>query len=219
MRYTPEHKQATRGRIMAAAGRLFRRHGYEATGVDAIMAEAGLTPGGFYAHFAGKEALLVETLSRCLGESAAKVAWAAGSSREPFGAMVSRYLCSVHRDDPEDGCPLPSLAAEVSRLKPGARRAFTAALERYLTNVESYVPGATAAKRRERALATLSTLVGAMTLARAVSDGALSRDIFEAARHTLLASSTSRAAPKPAKNPVRTSDQTSLPARRRAGRR
>jgi TetR/AcrR family transcriptional repressor of nem operon len=191
MRYKPEHKQATRDRIVAAAGRLFRRQGYQGTGVDAIMSEAGLTPGGFYAHFASKEALLLETLSRCLGERAASISQAVASD-DPFTAMIQRYLCALHRDDPGTGCPLPNLAAEISRLTPGARGKFTAALEHYLADVQSLMPGVSPSKRRERAIATLSTLMGAMTLARAVSDKALSEEIFESVRHALLPAQKAR---------------------------
>lgn len=187
MRYKPEHKQETRDRIIAAAGRLFRSHGYKATGVDAIMAEAGLTPGGFYAHFPSKEALLQEAVWECLTESAAKVPLAAAAGDDAFASMVDRYLSGAHRDDPGAGCPLPSLAAEISRLPPGARGGFTDALKRYLDHVEPMMPGATTRTRRRRALATLSTLTGAMALARAVADDDLSDEIFESVRHALLA--------------------------------
>jgi TetR/AcrR family transcriptional repressor of nem operon len=161
------------------------------------MAEAGLTPGGFYAHFPSKQALLLETLSKSLGESAATISRAAVASDDPFTALVHRYLCALHRDDPGGGCPLPNLAAEVSRLAPGARREFTEALERYLANVESFMPGASVAGRREKALATLSTLVGAMALARAVNNEALSEEILESSRHALLDTKKARSPASP----------------------
>ena len=195
MRYKPQHKQETRGRIVNAAGRLFRAHGYEATGVDAIMAEAGLTPGAFYAHFPSKQALLVETLSQRLGESAARVSKAGGKNGAGLAALVGRYLCVGHRDDPAAGCPIPSLAAEVSRLALGTRREFGKAMTEYLASVEAFMPGASRAKRRERALVTVSTLVGAMTMARAVGDKALSEEVLEAARHALLDTPEIRASP------------------------
>lgn len=195
MRYKPDHKEATRNRIRTAAAELFRKHGYEATGVDTIMAEAGLTPGGFYSHFASKEALLLETLSNCLVERAATIAQTAKTSSDPLTAMVHRYLCALHRDNPGSGCPLPNLAAEVSRLAPGARKEFTEALERYLAGVESFIPGANLSERRKDAIATLSTLVGAMALARAVADGNLSEEILESARDVLLATQRARSSP------------------------
>ena len=117
MRYSPDHKEKTRARILESAATVFRRQGYHATGVDKVMEEAGLTAGGFYAHFASKDALLAEALEHYATKNTGKFEGGQkdASDREQVKAIVDRYLTASHRRHPERGCPLPSLAAEVAR--------------------------------------------------------------------------------------------------------
>ena len=117
MRYAPEHKEKTRTRILAAAGRVFRRLGYHAAGVDAVMAEAGLTAGGFYAHFDSKQALLAEAIEYVRAESCERRASWTGdrSGREWIEGFLGGYLSNGHRRRIENGCPLAALLSEVSR--------------------------------------------------------------------------------------------------------
>ena len=184
MRYPPGHKQVTRGRIVAAAGARFRSRGYAATGVDEVMHAAGLTPGGFYAHFPSKQALLTEALGLSAGamQESLLAGLDAVEGAPLLRAVVGRYLSRSHRDHAEVGCPLPSLAAEVAR--DGAQSRL--AVQRYLLEITAALgprtPPAPGLSPEDRVLATAALLAGALLLARAVSDPALSDRILRAAR-------------------------------------
>ncbi len=112
MRYSPDHKEKTRARILESAATAFRRQGYHATGVDKVMEQAGLTAGGFYAHFPSKDALLAEALEHYAAHASGKleVGLEDASELERARAIVDRYLTASHRGHPERGCPIPSLA-------------------------------------------------------------------------------------------------------------
>lgn len=196
MRYGPGHKQQSRERILRAAADLFRRRGIAATGVDAVMAAAGLTPGGFYAHFRSKDALI-----------AAAVATAGARARErwltPYAELtgsawvrsfVEHYLSEEHRDDRATGCFVPSLAAEVARTGPAPRRNFEQGLRGFFALVESR---ASDADGRSRALGAVALCVGGVLLSRVVLDRELSREILEACRTSALELLDAERAPAP----------------------
>jgi len=180
MRYGPEHKANTRAKILAAAGRLFRRRGFHAAGVDAVMSEAGLTPGGFYTHFGSKEALLADALEHAAEGMAARLSAdleglpESGPARAE--AFVAFYLNPAHREAVEDGCPLAALISEVPRAGEPVRKTFEAALLRLAARISDDGPD------RDRAFAVVSLCVGALGLARSVQDEALADRILEAAR-------------------------------------
>src|SRR5215831_14851129 len=117
MRYPPDHKRRTGERIRAAAAALFRKRGYAATGVDAVMASANLTAGAFYAHFPSKESLLAAALDAAFCQSGSHWPARLGGlrGRAWMRAFASFFLSREHRDAPEGGCPMPALAAEVGR--------------------------------------------------------------------------------------------------------
>lgn len=175
---------ASRVRILEAAGRLFREHGFDAVGVDAVMREAGLTHGGFYTHFPSKEALVAEAAASALGRSAAR--WDALSREQPPEAALERivasYLTPAHVAEPARGCLLTALGPEIPR-HPAARPGVTAAIQVMLEALARCLPG----KRREGAIAGLSTMVGAVVLARASDDPALAAEILAAARGAIRA--------------------------------
>ena len=188
MRYAAGHKEQSRERILGAAADLFRRRGIAATGVDAVMAAAGLTPGGFYAHFRSKEALV-----------AAAVATAGARARErglaPYADLtgtawarrfVESYLSDEHRDDRATGCFVPSLAAEVARGGPASRRNFERGLRGFFELVESRTRGASDAEARRRAVSAVAVCVGGLLLSRAVLDRELSREILANCRASAL---------------------------------
>jgi TetR/AcrR family transcriptional regulator, transcriptional repressor for nem operon len=166
-------------RIVGAAGKLFREKGFDGVGVADIMKSAGLTHGGFYGHFASKEDLIAQA---CAG--AANVdTWLAVTERapkNPLAAIVSFYLSARHRDHPETGCLLASLGPEVARQRGGVRRAFTDGLRTRLDFLAEIVTGRSKAAKRRKAIATMSALVGALVLARAVDDPSLSDEILSA---------------------------------------
>jgi TetR/AcrR family transcriptional repressor of nem operon len=178
MRYPPERKEQTRQSILAAAGRVFRRVGYAAAGVDAIMAEAGLTPGGFYAHFASKEALFAELVPHALRQTVlgGGVPSPEDSDPEWLLGLVARYLSLGHCSEVEKGCPLPPLLADISRSGPDARAAFEGMLRESLERMQTHLPAGTPA------VALLALLVGGMTLARACAETTFAEEILAACR-------------------------------------
>lgn len=172
MRYPPGHAAATRDRIVRASAALFRRDGIAATGVDAAMKAAGLTPGGFYAHFRGKHDLAARAVAAGLEENVRRLGAAAARR-----GLVRAYLSEKHRDDLEHGCTIAALAAEIARAPRPVRESFGRSLDRWLRAF-----GRTQKLRRADLLALLSTLLGALLLARAVPDPATSRAALAAGR-------------------------------------
>lgn len=185
-RYGPSHKAESKERILQEAGRLFKEQGYAATGLQGVMANADLTVGAFYAHFASKEALLAEVLDRGLVQiRTLLLAGLEDTHGFPFVAEVARrYLSRLHRDHPEEGCTLPALAPELSRQGEATKATFEAAFLSIIAELEPHLPDREAAglTRRDRALALAGLLVGGLTLARAVKSPALSDRILLACR-------------------------------------
>jgi TetR/AcrR family transcriptional repressor of nem operon len=186
---TRQQATANRERILDVAGTLFREHGFDGIGVDDIMKRAGLTHGGFYGHFDSKDDLAAEITGRVLGREG----WLqrlTGSANPSIRDVVRHYLTPRHRDNAGQGCLFAALAADVARQPRPVRRAFT---DGFLLRVEAFkklLPGRSAAARRQKALATMSGLVGALILSRAVDDETLSDEILEAAAATFGRSST-----------------------------
>src|SRR3989440_2243846 len=186
MRYPPGHKQRTHERILGTAAGLFRKHGYAATGVDAVMTSAGLTAGGFYAHFRSKQVLLAEALELAFQRS--RDHWRSRlQDREGpawVRAHIMSYLSQDHRDAAENGCPMPALGAEIARLSPMSREIFEQHLRGLVSALESKLdprsPDAT------RAIPAVALCVGGLLLARAVKDQALSNRILEECRAAAL---------------------------------
>jgi TetR/AcrR family transcriptional regulator, transcriptional repressor for nem operon len=179
-------KQATHERIVAVAARAIRRSGYEGTGVADIMQEAGLTHGGFYAHFDSREAMLAEAVGRACAESADAVSELAGSGPAgmTWASMVAAYLSTEHAAHPEVGCPLAALGSETSRQAPEVRRVTTRYIKEMVDLIARQSPDWGRAEAHEGALVALATMVGALVLARAVDEPKLSDDLRQAAlRH------------------------------------
>lgn len=183
-------KDATHERIVSVAARAIRRSGYDGTGVADIMKEAGLTHGAFYSHFASREAMLAEAASKACAESAAAAADVV--AKQPPGtamaAMLGAYLSKAHVENVELGCPLAALGSETSRQAPEVRRVATRHIKEMIDLVARQSPNWGQPSAHERALVTLSTMVGALLLARAVDDPGLSDRLREAALKHLLPS-------------------------------
>ena len=181
-------KEETHARIVAVAARVIRRSGYDGTGVADIMKEAGLTHGAFYAHFDSRESMLVEAASQACAESAAAVAEVVSSvpAEKSLEAMLSAYLSKEHLENTEVGCPLAALGSETSRQAADVRGVVTRHIKAMvdLAARQSHDWGQPAA--HERALVTVATMVGALLLARAVDEPALSDSLREAALQHLL---------------------------------
>jgi TetR/AcrR family transcriptional repressor of nem operon len=183
MRVSREQAAESRERILAAASRLFREHGYGGIGVADLMKTAGLTHGGFYSHFASKDELMAEATARALSGSAAR--WNRLADEEGEAALrtiAAYYLSPEHRRRAGSGCAVPSLAAEASRQGGAVRVAFTKGLAGLVDALGRVVPGRTRAARRKRALASFAAMAGAVVLARAVDDDALAEEILDAVK-------------------------------------
>jgi TetR/AcrR family transcriptional repressor of nem operon len=183
MRRTNEQKSETRQRIVEAAGRLFRQHGIDAVGVDAIMHAAGLTHGGFYGHFPSKEALVAEVASASLARSAGR--WERISSDYPADVALERivgpYLDAAHVTEVERGCVLTTLGSEVAR-RPEARPGIAASVRVMADALGRCLPEGNEAP----ALAALATMVGAVVLARLADSPDLAAAILSAAKGAVV---------------------------------
>jgi TetR/AcrR family transcriptional regulator, transcriptional repressor for nem operon len=181
MKVTKEQAAQNRQRILDVAAQLFREHGFEGIGVADLMKEAGLTHGGFYGHFSSKDDLIAQASARELTRSLEHWSNFAGrASDDPLSAVAGTYLTRSHRDNPGTGCVLAALGPDVSRQGPAVRRAVTDYVRSVCDLLVKLVPGKSKAARRQKAISTYATLVGAMVLARAVDDRALSQEILDA---------------------------------------
>jgi len=176
-------KEASHERIVSVAARAIRRSGYDGTGVADIMKEAGLTHGGFYAHFASREAMLAEAATRACAESAAVVAGVVADvpPEEALATMLRAYLSREHLEQVELGCPLVALGSETVRQAPEVRRATTRHVKEMIDLVARQSPDWGQPGAHERALVTVATMVGTLLLARVVDESALADSLCEAA--------------------------------------
>jgi TetR/AcrR family transcriptional regulator, transcriptional repressor for nem operon len=195
MRYPKEHKARTRRRIVETAARAFRAKGLDGVGVADLMAEAGLTHGGFYAHFDSKDALIEAACRHGIDATIETLDFRARGAPpgEGLRTIVRAYLSRSHRDDAARGCVMPCLAGEIARRPPATRRAFSEQLERLVAVIARQLPTGDDAERERRALGVAASLVGALALARAVDDRTLSDAILDAARAFVLDGATPRA--------------------------
>lgn len=187
MSRTPNsRKEETHERIVEAAARAIRRHGYAGVGVADVMKKAGLTHGGFYAHFESRDALLIEALERAGLESAVAVTRAAEKQAakgiSAFRSLVETYLADGQLASLESGCPVAALGCDMPRQSPAVREASAVRVQRLIAGVRSTLPGAS----RGVASVIAGTLVGALQLARALGDNAEGRSVLTAARRSLI---------------------------------
>jgi len=200
MRYSREHKLETHARIIKRASVRLRERGAHGIGVADLMKDAGLTHGGFYAHFDSREALVIEAFAYAMDRSNAQwrqlVEQTAPDKR--LAAIVNSYLNKVHRDDPGRGCAIPSLGAEIARESPKTRKAFSAKLEQMMNTLAEQMPGVVPKLARKRAMAAVATMMGTLVLARIAGNGELSDEILAAGRDAVLerSSAPKRAARK-----------------------
>ena len=170
MRYADTHKRETRRRVLRAAAAALRVHGPVGFSVAEIMAEAGLTHGGFYAHFASKEALIVSAIDQAFGETGARHARRAAGRTAPeaLAGFVDAYLSPRHRDDPSRGCPIAALANDMPRQGAPVRAAYDRGVAAMLSRLERWMPEVEPQDRRGLAASVLAEVVGALTLSRAI---------------------------------------------------
>lgn len=190
MGHSQADKAASHDRIVQVAAARFRENGVNASGVADLMRDAGLTHGGFYRHFASRDALVSEAIERALHEGARAVDALANSEEASLTALVDAYLSEAHRDDLATSCAVTTLAADVARSSEPARSAYTRQVGIYLELLTKLTGGGKQRPSRRRAIAMLSTLVGAVSVARAVNDEKLSREILKSAADELKAQLT-----------------------------
>jgi AcrR family transcriptional regulator len=181
--YPPEHRDRTRARVVESAARLFKAHGYEGVSIDRVMADAGLTRGGFYLHFPSKKALFAVAVAESPPPANAQAALAPGST---VADVTTAYLDPGHREAIADGCPMAALATEMPRAEGPAREAYTGTVAHFQAAIAERLP-ADLPDREERATAIATQCIGALMLSRAVGDETLSDSILTAARSTALA--------------------------------
>ena len=184
---TSRRKEQSHERIVDAAARAIRRGGYAGVGVADIMKEAGLTHGGFYAHFPSRDALLAAAMERAGQDGADRLNQAMARRRaegaSALRAWVESYLGPAHLAGCETGCPLAALASEIPRQSEGVREAAAGRVERRLDTIRRVLP---ASAGEHAAAAVLSTLVGALQLARALGDNDRGRAVLASARQSIL---------------------------------
>jgi TetR/AcrR family transcriptional repressor of nem operon len=175
-------------RIVAIAAARIRESGTEQPGVAEIMRAAGLTHGGFYKHFGSRDELIAEAVQRALADSEPRLVEIVAGAEDPLAAFADAYVSTAHRDDPASGCGVAALGTDMARVGGPAQEAYRAQVERYLAHLEPLLGGDDDARRR--ATVTLSAMVGAVMIARALgptlgSDEIL-RDVREAVRERRL---------------------------------
>jgi TetR/AcrR family transcriptional repressor of nem operon len=198
MRYSREHKQETHDRIVRKASVRLREKGAHGIGVADLMKEAGLTHGGFYAHFDSREALVIEAFAHAMDRSMEHWRKITGevAPEKRLALVMESYLTALHRDDPGHGCSIPALGAEIARESPKTRKAFAGKLDEMIEMMTDYIGGVPRKTARKQAIATLATMAGTMLLARIAGSGDLSDEVLKAGKDAALEGARHEAAAK-----------------------
>ena len=183
-RYGKEHKEATRRRIVEAAGRRFKRDGIDGSGIATLMADAGLTNGAFYAHFASKDDLVATTVSEQLQEQR-ETYW----QRPDAGVeeLVREYLSVRHRDDLEHGCPSAALLDEIGRCSTSTKQAYTDGVLAIADEIAARLAPDDPESARTTTLSLFALLIGTLQLSRALADRQLADEVLEQGIENALA--------------------------------
>jgi TetR/AcrR family transcriptional regulator, transcriptional repressor for nem operon len=179
MRYEKGRKAETHARIVEVASRRFRQDGIAAVGLNGLMADAGLTHGGFYAHFESKEDLVRQAVASALTDNETGLVGRLVRTEGDLVAAVRSYLSPGHRDQPARGCTYAALASEIARHPPESRSHFTEHLKEQLNVVAAQLDRVDPKSAKSRAVAILGLISGALQLARAATDPKLSQRILD----------------------------------------
>lgn len=188
-RYSPEHKEATRRRMIETAGRRFKSDGIDGSGIATLVADAGLTNGAFYGHFSSKDDLVASVVTQQLEDQVAVVnSLPAGlASVEQY---LRHYLSPAHRDDLAGGCPSAALLDEIGRCDPAVREAYTEGATAMIRAIARHLDDGDPERTERRAMGLFSLLVGSLQAARAVTDPDLSDRMLTAAYANAVALAT-----------------------------
>lgn len=182
VRYSPDHKDKTRSLIIEKTAERIRTSGLEGVGVASIMAEAGLTHGGFYAHFKSRDALLAAGVEHLFDVGVTLIdRFDERHGDKALPRYLDFYLSPRHRDDMTGGCPVPVLSAEVQRAAPAVKAAFDAGLTRLADRLGKLMPSG----GRKAALGLLGEMAGVLNLARAAADAKASSDLLTEKRKAI----------------------------------
>jgi len=178
-RYGKEHKQATRQRIIETAGRRFKQDGIDGSGISTLMADAGLTNGAFYAHFASKDDLVATAVADQLRTQYANVIEQASPGIAGLEQIVRWYLSPQHRDSPDDGCPSAALLDEIGRCADETKQAYTDGVLAVIDGIAARLAPADPRSVRTKTLSVYAMMVGTLQLSRALADRRLSDELLE----------------------------------------
>jgi TetR/AcrR family transcriptional regulator, transcriptional repressor for nem operon len=182
MRVSRVQAAENRQTVINVASRLFRERGFDGIGLKDLMEAAGLTQGAFYKQFASKEDLAAQASRRAL-ESVSR-RWsdaAAANPKDPLGAVIAFYLSPGHREEKMDGCPVVALGSDAARQGTDVKASFEAGIKAYLDVLDRMVAEMNDKASKNKAMSILSTMVGALTLSRAVNDPDLAQAFLDAA--------------------------------------
>ena len=182
MRKSREEAAQTRKRIVTAASEEFRTNGIVATGLNELMSAAGLTHGGFYKHFESKDQLVAEACAEAVNTAVLERLGAAASAG---AGAAAAYLSTDHRDNPATGCPLSAIGSELARSDKKTQVAATAGFLKLVEIMAAQFGKLPRAAARRRALVAVSTMIGALTMSRIVTDPELSAEILKEAEKSL----------------------------------
>jgi TetR/AcrR family transcriptional regulator, transcriptional repressor for nem operon len=186
MRVSRVQAAENRETVINVASRLFRERGFDGIGLKDLMKGAGLTQGAFYKQFASKDDLAAQASRRALESASRK--WSAAAEadpQDPLGAVIAFYLSMAHREERMDGCPIVALGSDAARQGADVKASFEAGIREYLGKLDSWVGAAEGDEPDPKAMAILSTMVGAVLLARAVNDAELSKQFMQAAAESV----------------------------------
>lgn len=197
MRVSRVQAEENRQTVIDVASRLFRERGFDGIGLKDLMKGAGLTQGAFYKQFASKEDLVIQASKRAL--ESAFLRWTAAAEanpEDPLGTVIAFYLSMGHREARMDGCPIVALGSDAARQGVEVKSAFEAGIREYLEKLGGWVGEADGEAPSSKAMAILSTMVGAVVLSRAVNDERLSKQFLQAAADSVLMGSSATDAPQ-----------------------
>jgi TetR/AcrR family transcriptional repressor of nem operon len=192
MRVSRAQAAENRQNVIDVASRLFRQHGFDGIGLKDLMQAAGMTQGAFYKQFESKEDLVAEASARALDSATSRWSDAiTANPDDPLGAVIGFYLSKGHRKEKMEGCPLVALGADAARQSADVKASFEAGIREHLRVLSGLFSKADNEEKRDKAMAILSTMVGALTLSRVVNDPCLAQSFLDAAAESVREAASS----------------------------
>jgi TetR/AcrR family transcriptional regulator, transcriptional repressor for nem operon len=192
MRVSRAQAEENRQNVIDVASRLFREKGFDGIGLKDLMEGAGMTHGAFYKQFESKEDLIAAASARALERATSRwSAAAAANPKDPLGAVIAFYLSKGHRKEKMDGCPLVALGGDAARQSADVKASFEAGIREHLSVLAGLISKADSQEKRDKAMAILSTMVGAVTLSRVVNDPRLAQSFLDAAAESVREAASS----------------------------